>query len=240
MKKIFYLTVALLIIVMSSCTFPGMIAVRPDGAYISKDIQPESFDNISISSGFELILTQDSTQTLTIESYENVFKHLKVEIVGNTLNIYAEKGVNFIGDPKVKIHISTPRLNELSLSGGSRADLQNGWKGSDMGVSLSGGSRIYGKTILETLSMELSGGSRSEIEGSANYFTISSSGGSKNRHFDMFVKKCNASISGGGALEISVSDSLDIDCSGGSRVDYKGTPAITSQLSGGSSLEKVD
>ncbi len=28
MKKIFYLTVALLIIAMSSCTFPGMISVR--------------------------------------------------------------------------------------------------------------------------------------------------------------------------------------------------------------------
>ncbi len=240
MKKIFYLTVALIIIVMSSCTFPGIISVRPEGAYISKDIQPESFESISVSSGFELVVTQDSVQSLSIETYENVFKHLEVQIVDNTLMISPKEGVSFFGEPKVKIHITTPVLKELSLSGGSRAELINGFNGEQVEVSLSGGSRIYGMTNVKFLGVDLSGGSRSELNGMVDYFSLTSSGGSKSRHLDMIARKCSASISGGGSLEISVSDSLDVDCSGGSRVNYKGSPVITSQLSGGSDLEKVD
>ncbi|MCK9628398.1 MAG: DUF2807 domain-containing protein [Bacteroidales bacterium] len=240
MKKIFYLTVALLIIAMSSCTFPGMISVRPEGAYISKDINPESFESISVSSGFELLLTQDSIQSMTIETYENVFKHLEVQIVDNTLMISPKDGVNFFGEPKVKIHITTPVLKELSLSGGSRAELINGYKGEQVEVSLSGGSRIFGLTNVKFLDMYLSGGSRSELKGAVDYISVSSSGGSKSRHLDMLARKCSASISGGGSLEISVSDSLEVDCSGGSRVNYKGSPVISSELSGGSDLEKVD
>ncbi len=60
---------------------------------------------------------------MTIETYENVFKHLEVQIVDNTLMISPKDVVNFFGEPKVKIHITTPVLKELSLSGGSRAEL---------------------------------------------------------------------------------------------------------------------
>ncbi len=240
MKKIFYFTVALIIIVLSSCSFPGMVSVRPEGAYISKDINPESFESISVSSGFELLLTQDSVQSMSVETYENIFKHLEIVIVDNTLMISPKEGVNFFGDTKVKIHIKTPVLKELSLSGGSRAELVNEWEGENIDVSLSGGSRIFGQTNVKFLEMDLSGGSRSELRGVVDYISIGSSGGSKSRHLDMQARKCNASISGGGSLEISVSDSLEVDCSGGSRVHYKGSPVISSELSGGSNLEKVD
>lgn len=240
MKKIFYFTVALIIIVLSSCSFPGMVSVRPEGEYISKDINPESFESISVSSGFELLLTQDSVQSMSVETYENIFKHLEIVIVDNTLMISPKDGVIFLGDTKVKIHIKTPVLKELSLSGGSRAELVNEWEGENIDVSLSGGSRIYGLTNVKFLEMDLSGGSRSELRGIVDYISVSSSGGSKSRHLDMQARKCNASISGGGSLEISVSDSLEVDCSGGSRVNYKGSPVISSELSGGSNLEKVD
>jgi len=240
MKKIFYFTVALIIIVLSSCSFPGMVSVKPEGEYISKDINPESFESISVSSGFELLLTQDSVQSMSVETYENIFKHLEIVIVDNTLMISPKDGVIFLGDTKVKIHIKTPVLKELSLSGGSRAELVNEWEGENIDVSLSGGSRIYGLTNVKFLEMDLSGGSRSELRGVVDYISVSSSGGSKSRHLDMQARKCNASISGGGSLEISVSDSLEVDCSGGSRVNYKGSPVISSEISGGSKLEKVD
>ncbi|MBP9018774.1 MAG: head GIN domain-containing protein [Rikenellaceae bacterium] len=240
MKKIFYLTVALIIIVLSSCSFPGMVSVRPEGEYISKDINPESFSSVSVASGFQLFLTQDSVQSMSVETYKNIFQYLEIEIVDSTLFISTKEGVNFSGQPNVKIHITTPVLDELSLSGGSRAEFVNEWKGENIDVSLSGGSRIYGLINVKFLEMDLSGGSRSELRGVVDYISVSSSGGSKSRHLDMQARKCNASISGGGSLEISVSDSLEIDCSGGSRVHYKGSPVISSELSGGSDLEKVD
>ena len=240
MKKIFYLTVALIIIVLSSCSFPGMFSVRPEGEYISKDINPESFSSVSVASGFQLILTQDSVQSMSVETYENIFQYLEIEIVDSTLFISTKDGVNFSGQPNVKIHITTPVLDELSLSGGSRAEFVNEWKGEEFEASLSGGSRIFGMINLKSFELELSGGSRSELNGVVEKFSLNASGGSKSRHLDLLTRNCEALVSGGTSLEISVSDTLDVNCSGGSRVKYKGTPVISSQISGGSDLEKVD
>ena len=122
MKKHIFLFAALFAFALSSCSYFGFVSVDPSGQYIAKKIQTTSFENVSVSSGFELILTQDSLTELTIETYENIHSYIVVEVVGNTLEIHPEEGISFAGDPKVKIHLSCNFLDELSSSGGGRYD----------------------------------------------------------------------------------------------------------------------
>lgn len=183
MKKHIFLFAALITLAVSSCSFWGFVSVDPSGQYIAKKIQTASFENVSVSSGFELILTQDSLKELTIETYENIHSYIVVEVVDNTLKIHPEDGINFSGDPNVKIHLSCNFLKKLSSSGGGHINLNNGWTADELRISLSGGGNVTGKVLLKSLELDMSGGSESDLEGVAEYLSISSSGGSVHKHF---------------------------------------------------------
>jgi len=240
MKKLIFIISAALMFTVSSCDFPGFVSVHPTGEYITKQIQIGAFENVSVSGGLELVLTQDSVSSLNVKTYENIQKHIIVEVVGNTLRIYKEIGINFSSDADVKINLSCKALAEIETSGGSRVDMNNGWNGEKLYLSISGGGSAIGKVSLKSLELSMSGGSRSEIEGTVEYLTINSSGGSRHNHFALEAKKCRADMSGGASAELNVSESLEVYGSGGTRVRYKGNPQIIEHLSGGSSIHKVE
>jgi len=240
MKKLLLLFVAASLIGAQSCSYFGFVSVDPTGQYIAKKIQTTSFENVSVSSGFELIITQDSLKELTIETYENIHSYIVVEVVDNTLKIHPEDGVNFAGDPNVKIHLSCNVLNKMSSSGGGHINLNNGWTADELKISLSGGGNVTGKVLLKSLELDMSGGSESDLEGVAEYLSISSSGGSVHKHFSLLSKKCRADMSGGASADLNVSGKLIVDASGGTTIRYKGNPEISSELSGGSGIEKVE
>jgi len=240
MKKLSALIAAALIIAVSSCNFPGFVSVHPSGQYVAKKIQTGAFENVSVSSGFELILTQDSISSLSIETYENIHQYIIVEHDGNTLKISKENGINFTGNTDVKINLSRNYINEIYASGGSKVNLNNGWTADNLTVFMSGGGRIFGKVQLKSFDLNLSGGSKSEIEGAVENLTISSSGGGRHNNFSLVANKCIAHMSGGSSAELNVVEGLEIFGSGGSRVHYKGDPQITDHLSGGSSVSKAE
>ncbi|MEN6618440.1 MAG: head GIN domain-containing protein [Rikenellaceae bacterium] len=240
MKKYYFLIAVVLIIAVSSCSYMGYISVKPTGEYVTKKLQTGNFENVSVSSGFELILTQDSNRELSIETYENTHEYIIVEVEGNTLKIYRKNGINFTRNPNVKIYLSCNYLNKISSSGGGRINLNNGWSGDELKISLSGGSKVFGRVRLNSLFMSMSGGSKSELEGIVGYLTISSSGGSVHKHFSLEAQKCNAAMSGGASAELNVSESLKVAGSGGTKVRYKGNPQLSVKLSGGSSVKKAE
>ena len=221
-----------------SCWFPGHNTIRPSGKIISRTTQPASFDNVSVSNGFELILTQDSICNLRIETYENLYEYIKVEIVDSTLQIYIKDGFRFFGCPKVKIYLSCNSLNDISCSGGGRINMENGWSGDKMNISISGGGRATGKLQMNTLEMDLSGGSRVGLDGKTEYLTISASGGSACDGESLESDICRISVSGGSRADLKINKNLEVEASGGSRVNYTGNPEVSSQVSGGSRIEK--
>lgn len=240
MKKLLLLLAVASLIGAQSCSYFGFVSVDPTGQYITKNVPVKPFENVSVSHGFELIVTQDSIESLSIETYENIHQYIVVEVVDNTLEIRPEEGINFAGDPKVKIHLSCKDLNKLSSSGGGRLNLNNGWTGDELSISLSGGGKVFGKVVLQSLELDMSGGSESDIEGVAEYLNIGSSGGSVHKHFSLLTKKCRLDMSGGASAEVNVSEKLNVDASGGTHISYKGNPEISSELSGGSSIEKTE
>ncbi|PKP05528.1 MAG: hypothetical protein CVU10_11765 [Bacteroidetes bacterium HGW-Bacteroidetes-5] len=239
MKKKLILFITVLFVAVTSCSCLDLMSVRPSGQYIAKKINVGDFENVSVSNGFELILTQDSKEELVIETYENVHEYIVVRVEGSTLKIYREGGIFFSGNTKVKIHLSCSYLGKITGSGGTKIDMESGWSGDQMKISISGGGRIFGNLKLNSLYMSMSGGSRSELEGEVDYLSLSSSGGSVHRHFGLETNECRASMSGGASAELYVKERLEVSGSGGTSVRYRGNPQLSTKLSGGSSVHKA-
>ena len=105
---------------------------------------------------------------------------------------------------------------------------------------MSGGSSLFGIVNVKDLSLSMSGGTRSELEGTAENFSLNASGGSSCRNFGLATVNCDLSMSGGTSAHVKVSGHLKADGSGGSSVRYIGTPVVNTKLSGGASVSQTE
>ncbi len=235
MKKLQFLLAAIFSLSLHSCSF-GFAGIQPEGEYVPRTVNVGEFENVSVSSGMELILTQDSVTSVRVETYENIHKYINAAVVDNTLRFTIDFAANLI-NPKVKVYVNSPKIGRISGSGGTRLYLNSGWSANALEVHISGGSSVYGKVDVKELSLSMSGGGRSELEGNPEKLTIEASGGSSSRNYNLTAANANLSLSGGSSAHISVSDFLTVQASGGSSVRYKGNPEVKTNLSGGSSVK---
>ncbi len=213
--------------------------IFPYGNTVAYERPVRTFDNISVSSGFELIVTQDNSQEVVIEAKENLHQYIEVEVIGNTLRVYRTRGILFGWGASVKVYVSTDYLDQISSSGGGSVVFDNLWVGNSLDCHISGGGDLYGDVDLLSLYVSLSGGSKADLAGYADDLRINSSGGSKSWFNYLESIDCEIDISGGGYAELYVRHNLHVNGSGGSRVLFSGNPYISSNLSGGSIVSKM-
>ena len=213
--------------------------VFPYGNTVAYERPVRTFDNIAVSSGFELIVTQDNSQEVVIEAKENLHQYIEVTVIGRSLKVYRSRGVLFGRGANVKVYVSSDYLENISSSGGGSVVFDNLWVGNALDIHVSGGGELFGDVDLISLDVSVSGGSKADLAGFADYLNVNSSGGSKTWFNYLESVDCDITVSGGGYAEIYAKQNLHVNGSGGSRVFFKGNPFITSNLSGGSIVNKT-
>ena len=80
-KKRILLVLLLLgtIFVVTAC---GATIIKGSGNLITETRQVSNFDSIDLSGSGEVIVTQGGSESLTIETDDNVMEHVKAEVVG--------------------------------------------------------------------------------------------------------------------------------------------------------------
>ncbi len=91
---------------------------------------------------------------------------------------------------------------------------------------------------MEELGGEVSGGSAIELTGSAGALRLDVSGGSRLDLPQLTAGGADLTLSGGSNGRVTVTGTLDAEASGGSRLEYSGSPQLgTIDVSGGSAVE---
>jgi len=237
MKKHFlpFITLAVTAFLISSCF---LNIVEPSGEYISKDYNVRSFENISVSAGMEVILTQDTTTSVRIETYENLFDYLIVKVVNNTLVLTKNVEVLF-KNPRIKVYVNVDYLEKIVASSGSKLDLTSGWIADDLDIEMSSGSSAMGTLVLNELNLTLSSGSSAKFEGVADDLNVEASSGSSFRGLDVNVLNGRVFLYSASYAEINASETLYVEGFEASIVRYKGAPDITIKTSSGASVIKL-
>jgi hypothetical protein len=232
MKKILIPVYGLILCILLS----GFIysADRPTKKYDYKD-----FHKVEVSNGMLLNIIQSSSYSVEVSADESDFEYLQVVKKGNTLKVYIDRN-NYRKKGDIQINIKMPVLTGLDLSGGSRGEVSMNIK-DNFNCELSGGAEVSGNLNCKDINIEVSGGSTVNFSGRGNNLTADASGGSIYHLKDFAVKNVDVDLSGGSRLEINMNGTLDVDASGGSRVIYYGSANIGStDFSGGSGISQGD
>ncbi len=191
------------------------------------------FTSVSIGGGIDLEITQGNSSTIEVEVTAHALDLLITEVKGNQLRIYFDKKVRRVKTSLVKITVDD--LKSIHASGGSDVESKGTLKFDELEIHGSGGSDMELDLEVEKLYVNCSGGSDVEIEGSTDFLDINASGGSDFDGYDFEAKEVIISASGGSDSNVYASESITVNATGSSDVNYKGNPSKTKLRSSGSS-----
>lgn len=198
-------------------------------AQSSKNINIKTFNDVTVSSGIDLYLTQGNTETLTIKGNDDLIKDVIVEQNAGAITIKYKEGVNWgrlFKNQSIKVYLNYKTLKSLRASGGSDVYTQNNLKSDVLNLTASGGSDLKLSLTVKDLILTISGGSDADLKGNGENLQLTASGGSDVNAFAYIVNNVKARVSGGSDANIYVNKALEASASGGSDINYKGNASV--------------
>jgi hypothetical protein len=204
--------------------------------------EAKNFHAISVSSAFDVFISQDSAEVVAVSASEEKYKSdIKVEVKDGVLRIRFEKEGKFWkgwnGDKlKLRAYISFKNIDKLTASGACDVRIQGSINADNLSVNLSGASDLKeGKINVKQLDADISGASAMNVSGSADKLRVEASGASDFKGFDFSTDYCDAHATGASRISITVNKELSAHASGASDVRYKGDGLIKDIKTSGAS-----
>lgn len=233
------ITFAILFVTILGLSACNKICVKGSGNVVTKERVLTHFNELDMSGGYKVELTQDSVQKVEIITDDNLQDHVKTTVNGDKLVVKSDKNLCPSGSILVKIHIK--ELSKLEASGAVDVKTTNVFKQPSFELKTSGATESDLMMNVNTLSTRISGAGKITLRGQAAEYDIKISGAGKIKAFDLVANKCTVDISGAGDSEVNVLSELNVSASGASKVSYKGSPTkVVENSSGASSVKKVE
>jgi hypothetical protein len=210
------LVVAALVTASLSFAACDLVGTRGEGAVTSETRQTETFSRIESGGGIHLSVGIGPASTLQVQAQSNILPLIVTEVVDGTLRIRSSKG--FTTSERVDVTLSTPALERIVLSGGSRGDLDG--------------------LVSDAFDVQLSGGSVLTATGTANTMTLGVSGGSVGQLDGLTATTISVDLSGGSRVEVRATGLVNGSATGGSRVSVAGGADASVSTTGGSQVEQ--
>lgn len=231
MKKIL---ISLFVVCLSITGFAQkQFVIDPNAEARSLD---KSFNEIKVSSGIDLYLSQSDNEAIAVSASEEKFKaNIKTVVENNVLKIYYDGDKWWGKNRKMVVYVSFINLEKLDASGASDIKVVGTIKSTALKMILSGASDFKGDIAVTSLEMDLSGASDVKISGTASTISIESSGASDVSGYDLVTDICTAKASGASDINVTVNKELSAHASGASSIHYRGSGVIKEVHSNGAS-----
>ncbi|MCX6249916.1 MAG: DUF2807 domain-containing protein [Bacteroidetes bacterium] len=216
-----------------------MIGETGNGNVIKQTREVSTFNSISVSGAYDVILSQGTAQSVVIEADENLLPLIKTEVRGNELEIYNKHSIGH--SHCMKVYVTVTDLRKIDLSGAVDLSTQTKLTTDELSIDESGASDTKMDIAVKKLNIDCSGGSKLRFSGSATQVRMDVSGAVDIFAYDLATESFHLEISGAGKAEINVSKELNASISGAGTVHYKGTPEkLLTDVSGAGSIRKAE
>ncbi|HKI89528.1 MAG TPA: head GIN domain-containing protein [Draconibacterium sp.] len=235
MKTKFTLLVSLSLVLLSSCIIGPWKS--GNGHVAEQTRKVSSFDEIKVSRGMNVYISQGNEIKVVVEADENLLDIISTEVDNHTLKVTTTENIRRATSKKV--YVTIPEISGITAVAGSNAFSENVLHSKMLEISGSAGSNIKLEVDAGKIDASASAGSNIKLEGKASSFTGKASSGANIKAEELTVAECNARVSSGANLWITVSENLDAHASSGGNIIYYGQPKTTNiESSSGGNIVK--
>ena len=212
-------------LLMLSCNFSMNLGDGIDGngnvetaeRSISKD-----FDEIKVSQGIDLYITQSNDVSLTVEADENLHDLIMTEVTDGVLKIYSTENIRRASSKKVMLTINS--ISSIKATSGSDVYSTNTIEVANLELKSTSGSDIKLDVKTKSLDCYSTSGSDIELSGSTNLFTASATSGSDINASDLLAETSNVKATSGADISVNTSKALTAKATSGGDIRYSGNP----------------
>ncbi|MEO6523348.1 MAG: head GIN domain-containing protein [Mucilaginibacter sp.] len=240
MKKIYmFLAVAVssyALIGLSAC---NVACTNGSGKMVTETRKVTGFDKIDISGGFDVVIKQDTAESLSITADDNLMEAIKSEVSDGNLKVKTKGSICNSG--KLVLNISLRDLSKIETSGAVNVTSNGKITTKKLVIGTSGAAKITLDLSADNLFTNGSGSTELNLTGQASSHLVNFSGSGTLNALDFVVAKYTIESSGATHCKINVLNELNVSSSGVSDVEYRGNPAkIHEDKSGALTLKKID
>jgi hypothetical protein len=237
-KSFYLLAILMLSMFISACS--SLMGIQGSKNIISENRAVSNFSSIDVSIGADITLIQGETESLTIETDDNILDYIETTVQDGKLSIDTKPNSNISPSQPIKITLSFKTLSQIAVSGSVNMTADTLIL-ETLTIDSSGTTDIVATDVtLETLVITTSGSGNIQFDGVATTQTIAVSGSANINNFALTSEAVILNVSGTGEVEVNVANTLTVDISGTGKVSYMGDPIITQNITGSGTVTKAE
>lgn len=188
---------------------------------VDRDITGE-FDEIEVSRGLDVYLTQSNDFSLSVEADENLHDIIMTEIENNTLYIYADENIRTAKARKVMVNFED--VSKISATSGSDVFSSNIIKTENLDLTTTSGADMELEIDVDVLECRSTSGSDLRVSGHANKLYAEATSGSDIKAGNLKTRMCEAKATSGADITVNTSEELIAKATSGGDIKYHGNP----------------
>lgn len=198
------------------------------------------FTGIAFSLPGNVELRMGNTESITIETDDNLLPLIETVVEGGILRIRTVKKHTGIETRHLKIVVQAKDIERLSLGGSGSIDA-DALKGAKVQIDLGGSGTINVKGIeAESMSVTLGGsGNLKAGGGAARKLSLSIGGSGDVQLGQVKANDVSVSIGGSGQATVWASEALSVSIAGSGDVNYYGDPKTSKSVVGSGGLRRL-
>jgi hypothetical protein len=201
---------------------------------------PGHFNGVALDLPADLELRIGATESITLETDDNLLPMIETTIDNGTLHIRPSKSRLNFDTRRLKIVVQAKAIDKLAL-GGSGSINADPLRAARLMIDVKGSGSINVKGIdADALSVSLSGsGDLSVGGGAASTLSLSIAGSGDVDLGKLRSLNATVSIAGSGDTTLSARDTLSVSIAGSGDVNYYGDPRISKTVFGSGSANRI-
>lgn len=216
--------IAVLSVLLMSCMFIGP-SIKGTGNVKEEVRQVGAFDQIKVSRGMNVYITQGSPAKVVVIADSNLHEFIVTKVENGVLKITSKENIRWAEEKKVMVTVE--KLTGVDANSGANIWSQNQIKSDNLKLEANSGANLTLDIDARSLNADCSSGANIKLSGLAKEAELGTSSGANLKGENLKAEQCKMSASSGGNVSSTVTGKLDADASSGGNIVYYGEPTST-------------
>ncbi|HET6451743.1 MAG TPA: head GIN domain-containing protein [Spirochaetia bacterium] len=205
----------------------------------STDRDLPSFTAIDLEGSGNVVIRQDGTQLVSVETDDNVLPLVRTEVVDGVLHLGLVRGAHVTHLTRLEFSVAAPRVDGICISGSGNASTATPLRVNGMSLEIRGSGSIDCDTRAATVSAAIGGSGSIHLRGSSDRFTVTISGSGGVHAQELQSADAAVTINGSGDAQLIATHAIEVSLSGSGSVRYGGGARATVHRSGSGSVTEL-
>jgi hypothetical protein len=213
-------------------------SVEGSGKITKQEFAVKDFRAVAIAVPAKVELKQGDTESVQVETDDNIQAMLDVVVEGNTLKIRTKEKNVYPKTRTFNVIVNVKKIDDLALENSGKVSSAK-IVATDLKIRVGGSGDILIQDLkADTLRATIGGSGSFTASGNVSQISGSIGGSGELNMGKLAAKDVRISIGGSGSVETWATDNLNVSIGGSGSVNYYGDPRVTKNIGGSGNVTR--